>query len=65
MICAKEAWENKQTIMIGDEEMEKKAEGFSTGRYQPVVDERQKNQIEKRKRNLKTISPILRGEREI
>ena len=34
MICAKEAWENKQTIMIGDEEMEKKAGGFSTGRYQ-------------------------------
>ena len=30
-----------------------------------VVDERQKSQIEKRKRNLKTISPILRGEREI
>ena len=31
----------------------------------PVVDERQKSQIEKRKRNLKTISPISRGEREI
>ena len=30
-----------------------------------VVDERQKSQIEKRKRNLKTMSPILRGEREI
>ena len=30
-----------------------------------MVDERQKNQFEKRKRNLKTISPISRGEREI
>ena len=30
-----------------------------------VVDERQKSQIEKRKRNLKTISPISRGGREI
>ena len=31
----------------------------------PVVDERQKSKIEKRKRNLKSISPISRGEREI
>ena len=30
-----------------------------------VVDERQKSKIEKRKRNLKSISPISRGEREI
>ena len=30
-----------------------------------VVDERQKSQFKKRKRNLKTISPISRGEREI
>ena len=30
-----------------------------------MVDERQKSQIEKRKRNLKRISPILRGEIEI
>ena len=33
--------------------------------YPAVVDERQKSQFEKRKRNLKTISPISRGEREI
>ena len=32
---------------------------------QAVVDERQKSQFENRKRNLKTISPISRGEREI
>ena len=31
----------------------------------PVVDESQKSQFEKRKRNLKAISPISRGEREI
>ena len=31
----------------------------------PVIDERQKSPIEKRKRNLKTISPISRGVREI
>ena len=30
-----------------------------------VVDESQKSQFEKRKRNLKAISPISRGEREI
>ena len=33
--------------------------------HSAVVDERQKSQIEKRKRNVKTISPISRGEREI
>ena len=32
---------------------------------QPVIDEMQKSPIEKRKRNLKTISPHSRGEREI
>ena len=31
----------------------------------PVVDESQKSQFEKRKRNLKTIFPISRGKREI
>ena len=31
-------------------------------RQQPVVDESQKSHFEKRKRNLKAISPISRGE---
>ena len=34
------------------------------GIFKPVADERQKRQVEKRKRNLETISPISRGERE-
>ena len=33
--------------------------------FRAVVDKRRKSQFEKRKRNLKTISPISRGEREI
>ena len=33
--------------------------------YKAVIDEMQKSPIEKRKRNLKTISPHSRGEREI
>ena len=35
------------------------------GGQETVVDESQKSQFEKRKRNLKAISPISRGEREI
>jgi hypothetical protein len=38
---------------------------WEIGLFSPVIDEMQKSPIEKRKRNLKTISPHSRGEREI
>ena len=45
---------------------EERGEGEISGeRAAAVIDEMQKSPIEKRKRNLKTISPHSRGEREI
>ena len=40
-------------------------DGDSDAQMVTLCDERQKSPIEEKKRNLKTISPILRGEREI